>query len=457
MALSTEEQDAVNRLRTRIVDDAPKVRKRETYYEGKLRLEALGLSLPPELRVLQTVVNWPFLVVEIMEERLDVEGFRLSGTDLLDDRLWAWWKANNLQEESSLGHTEALLHGRAYVVVGHNEDDVKTPLITVEEAANMAHERDPRTKKVRNVLRLYDFAPDGQARSAMLYTRNGWVQLATDHGRWREVDRDEHGLGRCMAVPLLNRARTKDRNGRSEIDNVMSMTDAACRALTGLQGAQEILAVPTRYVFGAEAKDFVDQAGNPVPKWEAYLGRFNTLANKDGKVIQLPAADLRNFTETVNFYSKQLAALSGQPAKHFGHSSDANPASGDAIRQDENRPVKKAERRQTRFDGTWEEVMRCGLLLIDGEIPLEAVGMDTVWRDPSTPTYSSKADAVTKLAQVQTADGPMLPRRAAWEEMGWSKAKMDRYEGMGSNDPVARMLAVFGRAPAGMSGTGAPR
>lgn len=457
MALTTEEADTVTRLRTRIVDCAPDVQRRERYYEGKLRLEALGLSLPPELRVLQTVINWPFLVIEIEEERLDIEGFRMAGSDLLDDRLWAWWKANKLKAESSLAHTEALLHGRAYAVVGHDEDDATTPLITVEEAANMAHEIDPRTKKVRNVLRLYDFAPDGQARSAMLYTRNGWVQVAQNHGRWVEVDRDEHGLGRCMAVPLLNRARIKDRNGRSDIDIVMSMTDAACRALTGLQGAQEILAVPTRYVFGADRKDFVDQAGNPVPKWEAYLGRFNTLANKDGKVVQLPAAELRNFTETVNFYAKQVAALSGQPAKHFGHSSDANPASGDAIRQDENRPVKKAERRQTRLDVSWEEVMRCGLLLIDGEIPEQAKGMETVWRDASTPTYSAKADAVTKLASIETSEGPMLPRRAAWEEMGWSKTKMDRYEDMGSDDPVKRFLARFGRQPVGMSDTGAGR
>src|SRR5687768_14397600 len=144
MALTVEEQDAVNRLRTRITDAMPGIRKREAYYEGKLRLEALGLSLPPELRVLQTVVNWCFLVIEVMEERLDVEGFRLAGTDLLDERLWAWWQANNLDEESILGHTEALTQGRAYAVVGSNEDDVSTPLITVEEAASMAHEIDPR-------------------------------------------------------------------------------------------------------------------------------------------------------------------------------------------------------------------------------------------------------------------------------------------------------------------------
>ena len=63
----------------------------------------LGISIPPELRGLHTVMGWPRLAVDALHERMDVEGFRLSSADDADEGLWEVWQGNNLDEESPAG------------------------------------------------------------------------------------------------------------------------------------------------------------------------------------------------------------------------------------------------------------------------------------------------------------------------------------------------------------------
>ena len=53
-------------------------RKYETYYEGKSRLNALGVTLPPQMRVLEQMAPFPKLAVDVLTEVLVPEGFILG-------------------------------------------------------------------------------------------------------------------------------------------------------------------------------------------------------------------------------------------------------------------------------------------------------------------------------------------------------------------------------------------
>lgn len=421
----------------------------ETYYEGKLRLEALGLSLPPQMRQLQTVVNWCRLVVDSLEERLDIEGFRLSDQASTDDTLWTWWQANNLDEESSLGHLEALVQGLAYIVVGPGEPG-DPPVITVESSRGMYADIDPRNHQVRRALRLYDYQTQDRdlgPTAAVLYEPNEtryFVRSRT--GQWvsdPNIENSRHNLGVVPVVPLINRSRLYDRHGRSEMLDVMPLTDAACRSLTNLQGAQELLAAPQRYVLGAKPSDFKNADGTQKNTWEVYMANLLAMTNPDAKIGQLPGADLRNFTDVISHYARLVSSVSGLPPHFLGFSAD-NPPSADAIRSAEARLVKRAERRMRAFGGSWEQAMRIAMVLEGKTIP-DAVRLETIWRDPATPTYSAKADAVVKQFQVG-----MLPLEAAWEEMGYGPEKRRRLRNLSSDDPAVRYLELVqgGQAPA---------
>lgn len=419
----------------------PKLSLHNAYYDGEVRLSSIGVSLPPELRKLTTVINWPRMAVDSVEERLDIEGFRLAGQSATDRRIWDWWQANNLDEESSLGHLEALVIGRAYVVVGLDDENPDVPVITVESARTMTVIVDPRTRRVTAALRLHRPDGNGRATAATLYLPNVTRFFDRKAGAWvpsAEFEDYGHDLGQVPVVPLVNRARLGDRDGRSEMSDVMGLTDAACRTLTNLQGAQELLAVPQRYVLGAKPEDFIDKDGNPIPAWEAYIGRVWALGNEDAKVGQFSAADLRNFIEVLNSYARMVGAITGLPPHYLGFTSD-NPASADAIRSSEARLVKRAERHSRAFSGTWEEAMRIAIRLVDGAE--DAARLETVWRDPSTPTFAAKADAVTKLFAAG-----LIPREAAWDQLGYSAEQQRHYSDLMTDDPFVRLMRSVGVA-----------
>ncbi|MGE5828827.1 MAG: phage portal protein, partial [Micromonosporaceae bacterium] len=95
-------------------------------------------------RLEQVVIAWPQLVVDSVEERLDVEGFRLPDQAEADDDLWRVWQENNADETSQQGRVDALVMGRSYMCVGANEADPDTPLITFESPLEMYADIDPR-------------------------------------------------------------------------------------------------------------------------------------------------------------------------------------------------------------------------------------------------------------------------------------------------------------------------
>lgn len=443
MALTVNERAIMVELESRLADS--ELDRLDGYYDGAQRLEQLGLAIPPQLQRFTVVVNWPQIAVDAVEERLDVEGFSWPGTEDADGELWRIWQANDLDEQAQQAHLDALIYGRSYVCVGTSEDDKDTPLVTVESPREVATVRDPRTRTTMAALRLWKDEKTLQNASATLYLPDVTVWLAWDQGGWVERDRDEHKLGRVPVVPLLNRARTRRVAGVSEMAPVIPLTDAAARALTNAQVAQETHAVPQRGVLGATAGDFVDSSGKTLTAWEAYFGAVWTLQNEDAKTFQFDSSDMSNFERMVNLYARLVSGVAGVPPNYLGLAAD-DASSADAIRSREARLVKRCERKQTYFSGAWEQVMGLVVRLRDGVWNPDAKLLETRWRNPATPTRAAQADAAVKLVQAG-----VLPREAAWEDLGYGPNRRQKlrqqFAAQAAEDPVqaiARGLAGGG-------------
>ncbi|WP_346536957.1 phage portal protein [Micromonospora sp. DPT] len=458
MALSDDEKDTLARLEMQLLRAQRPLRALNAYYEGEQRVEQLGLAVPPELRQFLTIVNWPGTYVDAIEERLDVEGFRLPNATEADEDLWRVWQENDLDEESQLGHLDALALKRAFIVVGSGDDtpdapdadgeagdrDPATPLVTVESATEVTVELSPRTRRVAAGAKVYtDRADDGSvARKATLYQPDVTVWVERQNARWVEVDRDEHKLGVVPVVPLVNRPRLAKRDGRSQLDRVISLTDAAARALTNAQLATEIMAIPQRYVLGASKGDFIDKDGKALAAWEAYFGAIWALSNKEAKVGQFSAADLSNFKTIVDHYASLVAGVTGLPMRYLGQST-TNPPSAEGIRADESRLIKTCERFHRTAGGAWERTMRLVRRFLDGDWNPELAQLETLWRDPATPTRAQQADAAVKLVQAG-----ILPVEAAWEDMGYSVVRRNKLRALRdaerAADPVLEIARGIG-------------
>lgn len=438
------EPAAIFRVLSAQLDRAiPLVDLYEGYYEGEQRLVQLGLAIPPELRRFVVITNWPRIAVDGVAERLERRGFQLPGQAAADPGLWDGWVFNQMDAFAPMGDKDALKIGRSYRILGANEVDPEFPRITVESPREVTVLRNPRTSVVEWALKRYN-AVNGRAQSATLYGINETWWLEADGGQWVVVDYNEHGLGACPVVPIVNRPKIGlPADGRplgtSEMQDVIPATDAAARNLTNAQVAQETHAIPQRVVSGAAASDFVDpDTGNMLPVWQTYFGAVWAMTNPEAKATQFSASDMSNFETMQDLYARQAAALAGLPPNYFGLKAD-DAASADAIRSRESRLNRKCEL-ITRTLGVADKwTMRLFLRIRDGEWDSDAAKMRVLWEDPATPTLAQRADATVKLFQ-----SGIIPRERAQMDMGYSPSEIadmaDMFE-RAANDPVMQALA----------------
>lgn len=403
MSLTSDELGLIQGLVKKLEDHHASNEVKEHFYEGKQRLKDLNISVPPALKLVNSVVGWAGTAVDVLEERLDFEGF--IGADNLG--LNEIYRANELDLESSLGHKDALIYGTGFVFVGKGREGEPDPLITIESPKKATALYDMRTRRIAAAMLMNGKGEDAQG---SLYLPDATIYFQRYKNSWLEISRDDHKLGRVPVAPLINNPRSGDPYGRSEISRaVRSYTESAMRTLLGAEVAREFYSAPQRYVLGASEDIFQDQDGNPLNPWSVIQGRmmgvpYNEEENVMPQVGQFSANSPAPYFDQIRAYAQLFAAETAIPASYLGFQTD-NPSSADAIRQMEARLVKRAERRQKQFGRTWSEVAKLALLVRDGSIPAEAQNLRPIWRDASTPTRAAAADEAVKLIQA----GVLLP------------------------------------------------
>lgn len=461
LTLSDDERSLLTALRTDLMEHRFRLELLDAYFNGEQIVRDLGISIPPQLQRLHTVIGWPRIGVEALEQRLDLEAFRWAdGSDPSD--LEGIAESNDLYDEASLAHLDALTYGREYVAVGSGEDG-DPPLITFESPLDMTMFWDARLRMATAALR--ESVEDG-VRIATLYLQDQTVYAAETSDGWEVFDRDVHNLGMVPVLRMANRQRTADRIGKSEITpEVMSITDAACRRLMGIEVAAEFFGAPQRYILGASEQAFQDAEGNTKSAWETYIGRVLALErDEDGDVPtvgQFTAHDPSGQTKIIDLYARIMSSQLSVPPHMLGYTSD-NPASADAIRSAEGALVKKAERRIRRFSATHRDAMRLALWFRDGEPPPKERRIECVWRNPATPTLAAQTDAAVKLASagILPADGDVVLEMAGLTEDQRRRVAAERRRSAGQAssgqlmDRLAALAGQNGQLPATAEVTG---
>lgn len=443
--------DDINRLTSRLENARPNLDRFDRYFSGTQPLAFLS----PEVKasapnLFNLAINWPRLVVNSIEERLDVSGFRIAGQGTPDSSLWDVWQQNRMDEDSQLAHQDALVYGRSYALVW--ADGNGDPLISVESPRQVYVEHDPATRARTVGIKRWVAQSRGYAtlyypdRIARYVTRSNVVQTdptqqpqpdfyvpATD---WQLRDSITNALGVVPVVPLVNRRRILGSDGESELADVVPLADAINKLATDLMVSSEYHSMPRRWVTGLEIVE--DEAGNPMQPFDSVAGRTWQAEAPETRFGQFPEADLSGFIGAINMLTHAIASIAGLPPHYIALTATDNPASADAIRSAEASLVARARRKMRAFGGSWEEVMSLAMQVRDGTSTPDLSRLETIWNDPETRTVAQQADAALKLVTAG-----IIPAQQAQEDLGYSPEAQERMRTMRRQDALDNLASAL--------------
>ena len=159
-------------------------------------------------------------------------------------------------------------------------------------------------------------------------------------------------------------------------------------------------------------------------------GNGNVPANApEPDIKQLPASDMRNFHDTLSTLGRIGAGLCDLSPSSLGFGVADNPASADGIRASQDDLVTRVERHQQARGNGYERVMRL-VMAVEGRDPASATGLETVWRNPATPTRASEVDAAVKMYAAGLVD-----KHQARVDAGYSATTISAMEEREGSDP----------------------
>ena len=448
VALTDDEQQLISGLAAKLMLQSTQMMIRNAYYDGTQRLFQLGISIPPQLAGIRTVVDWPRICIDPLVQRCVVDGFRLPTETDIDDELQQHWQANNMDAEAPLCFLDSLIYGRGYMIVGAPDLPGDSPVVTVESPLNMTLNWDPRTRATTAAYQCYEV--EGIFRAA-LYLPDQTIFMSRDQANpWVIDDRDQHGFGEVPVVRFSNRQRASDREGRSEITPaVMNTTDSACRSLLGMEIAREFYSIPHRYVLGAKQSDFIDADGNAKTALGMAMSKFIAFerdsAGNAPTVGQFTAFDPSVFTKIIDEHAQLMASYTQFPPDWFGQVSKSNPASADAIRSAQDGVNRRAVQVQEQFSTPLECVQ--GLVwrfANNGDpLPKPMARLETDWVDVATqtPTATSQALAAQEQMGAIPAQSDVVLKKLGWSAVDRARLAIDR-----KAEPDASLLAELGTA-----------
>lgn len=470
----------LRKLHTQLVHRRPVIDHAEAYYDGVHNLAFAGEKFLEAFGGLFHAFsdNWCGVVTNAVEERLEVQGFRVNQSTTADKAAARIWQENELDLQSSIGHLDGLIAGAFYVTVwtGEGTEATKVPEITVESATMTIVECHPKIRKRRTAaLRSY-IADDGYEHAELFFPDEVYLFRSkakrahgsyVDPGRAQWIMEDQldaaDGLNSAGAMPnplgvvpvveflnmpRLTIARSSGWGAHSEIASVIPLQDAVNKLVADMLVASEFAAYPQRWLTGYEPQDVLDTAGKPTgaivqPSFKSGAGKLWWLEEENAKFGQFAAADLSSSTAAIEMIVQHIASISATPPHYLRAGADR--LSGESIKSAETGLVAKVHRKARGWGASWEEVMRLAGSIAEVAELKSATSMETIWRDPEVRTESEHVDAITKKKALD------VPSPQLWEELGYTPEQIGRFpalraqmqlEGMAANAAERARLAT---------------
>lgn len=469
--MPTPQRDPMKVLRKlygELLERRPVFEKAHDYYDGAHPLAFAGEKFLEAFGGLFSAFadNWCGVVVDAVDERLSVQGFRIGKAATADQTAKRIWETNDLDLQAGMGHVDGLIGGAFYVTVWPGAGD-KVPEITVESAATTIVECHPKIRRRRTAALRTWLADDGFEHAELFMPEGCYLfrsatkrtsGITSANSRWviedqidEASDLDSSGMMASpfastetipvvefMNRPRLHISRRAKWAAHSEIAAVIPIQDAVNKLLADLLVASEFAAYPQRNISGYTPDDELGEDGKPTgriiqPTFLSGPGKVWWLEDPDARFGQFDAADLSSLVKAIDLTVGHIASISATPPHYLNPGADR--LSGESIKSAESGLVAKCYRKQRTWGAGWEEVVRlAGWIAEEAELA-QAVGMETIWKDPETRTESEHVDAVSKKKDLD------VPAPQLWEELGYTSEQMERFPAMRAQMQLEGMAA----------------
>lgn len=422
--LTEYEQDAFKRLFKVWRQKLTRNQLRMRYYRKKNTLKDLGISIPPQLKTLETVLGWPAKAVDMLATRSIFDGFVYNQD--IDNGIEDVLRDNKFRLMYKQASISELVHSCAFITVSKGGEGEPRVLISFYSAENGAVIWDSRLKRIECGFTVVEVDEDnGQPTWINLYTDDAVIECRKENGIWRS-NRMKHSQGRPLMeamvyCPDLDRPLGKSRISRA----VMSLTDSAIRTALRSEVSAEFFTSPQKYMLGVDDSIFADKS-----KWETYIGNILAITrDEDGNIPtvgQFSQGSMQPHTDYMRSLAASFAGETNLPISSLGIIHD-NPASAEAMRVAETYLIMEAE---SLNETNGDALRNIGLLVhaiaqnttIDRLSDAEK-SIEPRFRNPSMPSVVSQSDAIIK----QVSALPWLAEtEVALEELGYNKEQRTR-------------------------------
>ena len=379
---------------------------RMRYYDYKVGLKDLGISIPPHLRSLDSVLGWPAKVVDSMSRRVVLDAVSTTGSDDLDSLVRSVQRDNTLSLLLPQTHTSSLLHSVAFTFVTPGNQGEPNAVVTSVSAESATGTLDSRRRSLSEALSVRVDPVSGQVEEITLYLPGETVTLYRAGYRW-DYEVIVHSLGMPVeAIPY--RPELGRPFGRSRISRpVMALTDSGVRTLARTEVSAEFYNAPQRWAMGAREDAFTDIDGNPLTGWQVMLGNLLALErDEDGNLPTVGEFQQQSMDPNLahlRMLAQQLSAESSLPLRSLGIVGD-NPESGEAITEANRELELEIEFwQESVLTPVWLRLIGKALRLHDdSDVARRAYdALQLRWRDPATVSMAARGDWLTKVgAQI---------------------------------------------------------
>lgn len=373
--------------------------KKMRYYEGKNVLKDFGISIPPQLLNVETVVGWPQKAVDAMAVRLRFDGF--TATDYETQRM-----LDEISQRSRLGVKyrqavqSALIHSCAFAVV--TVDEAGEPRIDLYSAENAAARWDDAKGRIAYGMTIERYR-NGIPTEITLYVDGAVCHCWEAPGGYWDWTLQPVAMGRPTMEAFAYRPTFRKPFGQSRISRaVMSITDSAVREALRTEISAEFFTSPQKYLLGADADAFKNKT-----KWEAYIGNiFSVGRDEDGNIPefgQLSQGSMQPHTDYMRSLAARFSGETNVPISTLGVIHD-QPASAEAIYAASEPLIIECEDFN---DGARDSLRNLALMAMAikagapvDDLPSELTDFTPNFRNPAMPSVVSQTDAMVKVASV---------------------------------------------------------